>query len=279
VIFRQMKNHHRWLVVIRGGGEMATGVAHCFHRSGYRVIILEKGQPSHIRRPVCFAEAVYANEVMVEGIAARNCESIEHALEISRDDTVAVLVDADALALDRLQPDLLVDARMQKKGTDCRIDQAGIVIGLGPGFSAAGNCHAVVETNRGDNLGRVIYKGEAESHTGIPGDVAGYTVERVLRAPCDGILISDRAIGRQVTVGEIIGSVGMDVVEALINGVLRGLVRSGLTVIAGQKIGDIDPRGQTNVCFLISDKANCIGSGAFAAAQHLLKQTNQHQSS
>jgi xanthine dehydrogenase accessory factor len=239
---------------------MASGVIRRLFVCGYQVIALEQPNPTCIRRTVCFAEAVYEKEVSVEGVAAQFVSSVDEALA-SRNEFVPILIDPNAETLARLKPHTLIDARMLKTEADCSIDMAPIVIGLGPGFEAGQNCHAVVETNRGHNLGRVVYEGSAEKRTGVPASVDGIGAERVLRAPADGQFISSGRIGDLVRHRDPIGEVAGAVLLSPIDGAIRGLIRDGLEVSRGQKIGDIDPHGNPEHCYRISDKANAIAGG------------------
>jgi len=256
-------------IVVRGAGEMASGVIHCLRTAGHEVIVLEKETPECVRRTVCFAEVVYERQMTVENITAVLIESPEELPQILSQGRVPILVDPDCKQLSVLKPSVLIDARMLKRVDDCSVEMAPIVIGLGPGFTARQNCHAVIETNRGEALGAVILGGSAQPDTGIPSPVRGVTSERVLRAPCDGILDSKRTIGEVVKMGESIASVSGDHVRAAISGLLRGLIRGGSLVKNGQKIGDIDPEGDNQSFFSISDKARAIGRGTLEALNAL----------
>ena len=265
------------LVVIKGGGDLATGVVHRLHRAGMSVVVTELAQPTVIRRAVALASAVYAcvepcrnkRQVEVEGLAARLVESDQEIRAMLAVGLVPVVIDPRAEVITRLHPTVVVDAIMAKRNTGTRITDAPIVIGLGPGFTAGLDVHAVIETNRGHHLGRVILSGSAEPHTGIPGTTAGFTAERVLRAPCEGALTGKRRIGDAVEAGEAVASVAGQPVVANISGVLRGLLADGLPVKAGMKVGDVDPRGVREHCFTISDKARAIGGGVLEAILYL----------
>ena len=257
-------------VVIKGGGDLATGVAHRLHRAGMQVVVTELAQPTVIRRAVAVASAVYEGQVEVEGLVARLAESDEEIRAALAKGQVPVVIDPRGEVLTRLRPTVVVDAIMAKRNTGTRITDAPIVIGLGPGFTASLDVHAVIETNRGHYLGRVILSGSAEPHTGVPGPTAGFTAERVLRAPCEGTFTGKRRIGDPVEAGEVVASVAGRPVEAKISGVLRGLLADGLSVKAGMKVGDVDPRGVREHCFTISDKARAIGGGVLEAVLYLL---------
>ncbi len=257
-------------VVVRGAGEMASGVIHRLFKSGFEVIALEKLPPTCVRRTVCFAEALLNEQVAIETVTARMVYSTESAVALAPH-LVPILHDPDATLLPELKPAALIDARMLKREADCSLDLAPIVIGLGPGFVAGQNCHAVIETNRGDNLGRVIYNGAPEPHTGVPAKVNGIDRDRVLRVPNDGLFAGGCEIGDTVVAGDLVGWVDMTPVRASIGGIVRGLLRTGVRVTSGMKIGDIDPRGERERCYRISDKANAIAAGVLEVLTVLSK--------
>jgi xanthine dehydrogenase accessory factor len=258
------------LVVIKGGGDLATGVIHRLHRVGMQVVVTELAQPTVIRRAVAVASAVFEGQVEVEGLVAQLAESDHEIHAALAAGQVPVVVDPRGEVIARLRPTAVVDAIMAKRNTGATaITDAPIVIGLGPGFTAGVDVHAVIETNRGHHLGRVILSGSAEPHTGVPGSTAGFTVERVLRAPCDGTFTGKRRIGDAVEAGEVVASVAGEPVVAKVSGVLRGLLADGLPVRAGMKVGDVDPRGVREHCFTISDKARAIGGGVLEAILYL----------
>ncbi|MGI9861739.1 selenium-dependent molybdenum cofactor biosynthesis protein YqeB [Moorella naiadis] len=261
----------RELVVIKGAGDLASGVAHRLHRAGFPVIMTEIPRPMVIRRAVAFAEAVYSDTVTVEGVAARLVPSPAAALAAIAQGEIAVLVDPRAEVISALKPQVVVDAILAKTNLGTHIDQAPIVIALGPGFRAGRDAHAVIETKRGHYLGRVIWDGEAAANTGIPGEVMGYAAERVLRAPAEGIFKGCRAIGDVVTAGETVATISGVPMKAGISGVLRGLLHDGLKVTPGMKAGDVDPRGERDYCFTISDKARAIAGGVLEAILYLLE--------
>jgi xanthine dehydrogenase accessory factor len=252
-------------VLVRGGGEMATGVVHRLARSGFRVCITEILAPLAVRREVAFCEAVFDGQKEVEGIITRRVADEKEARWAWDKGMIPLLVDPECKIREAVKPQVLVDAIMAKKnlGT-CRGD-APLVIGLGPGFHAGKDVHLVVETNRGHNLGRVIEEGEAEPDTGVPGEIGGYSRERVLRAPGSGRFFGNKKIGDPVRKGEVIARVEGALVEAGIDGVLRGILRDGHSVHQGMKVGDIDPREIRAHCFTISDKARAIGGGVLEA--------------
>jgi xanthine dehydrogenase accessory factor len=214
---------------------------------------------------VAFAEAVSAGEVTVEGVAARRLGDAAAALALARAGQVAVLVDPAGQALRGLRPSLVVDARLAKRNLGTTLSDAPLVIGLGPGFVAGHDCHAVVETLRGHHLGRVYWQGAAAADTGEPDAVLGHSGDRVLRAPADGRWQARKQIGDPVAAGEVVATVDGLPVVAPIPGVLRGIVRDGMVVSAGLKVGDVDPRGVREYCFTISDKARAVGGGVLEA--------------
>ncbi len=253
------------LVLIRGGGDLASGVAVRLHRSGFEVVITELAQPWVVRRTVAFAEAVFEGQVQVEGITG---ELVNDPADIKRTfqaGNIPIFVDPDLNIIHDLHPDVVVDARMRKIAPEEGKELATLVIGLGPGFVAGENCHALIETNRGHSLGRVLWAGPAQLNTGIPGNVEGYTTERVLRAPCQGKLVSGAKIGDRVEKDTVIALVGAMAVMAPFDGILRGLLRSGLMVEEGMKIGDVDPRDDPSIWSLVSDKARAVGGGVLEA--------------
>ena len=256
-------------VVLKGGGDLGTGVAHRVHRAGMKIIITELSKPLVIRRTVAFASAIYSGVVEVEGVRARKVDSLEEALAAHERGEIPVLIDPQAQVVAQWEPDVVVDAIMAKRNTGTKITDAPLVIGLGPGFEVGLDVQAVVETARGHNLGRVILAGRAEPDTGLPGEVAGYTVQRVVRAPSRGTFQAVRQIGDRVEAGAIVGYVGSQPVRAAIGGVLRGLIADGVEVVEGMKLGDVDPRGQVDYCFTISDKARAIGGGVLEAILYL----------
>ena len=247
------------LVVVRGGGDLGTGTAWRLHRSGFPVIVLEIERPLAIRRTVAFSTAVTEGSITIEGVTAELVGTPKAAVESSKHDHVSVLV-AESLPEFDKNPQVVVDARLAKQPLDTTRDQAALVIGLGPGFTAGIDCHAVVETNRGHRLGRVIWDGSAEADTGVPGALGGEASRRVIRAERDGVVGWNLAIGDHVGLGDPLGSIDGAPVKAPLSGVVRGLIEEGPIKI-GAKIGDIDPRGDPSVCFEISDKSRAVAGG------------------
>jgi xanthine dehydrogenase accessory factor len=259
----------RGLVVIRGGGDLGSGVAHRLHVARYAVVILELPLPLVIRRGVAFASAVFDGEVSVEGIAARRVDGIDEANRVIGQGVIPVLVDVGGVSLAKLGPAAIVDARLAKRNLGTKITDAPVVIGLGPGFSAGLDVHAVVETERGHNLGRVIWQGTAAPDSSVPGRVGGEDIRRIVRSPANGAFHTVRGIGDMVREGEPVGYVGDLPATALTSGILRGIIHDGTPVTAGLKVGDVDPRGVVQHCYTISDKARAIGGGVLEALLHL----------
>ena len=261
----------RGLVVIKGAGDLATGVAVRLHRAGLRLLMTEIAEPTVVRRTVAFAEAVFGGETTVEGIVGRRCASWEEAQVVLASEAIPILIDPEATIVRQARPTVLVDAIMAKRNLQTRLADAPTVIALGPGFVAGRDVHAVVETQRGHYLGRMILEGAAQPDTGVPGNIGGYTRERVLRAPADGRLLEPAAIGATVEAGQTVAWVANQPVRSAIGGTLRGLVREGLPVTAGMKIGDVDPRAEEAHCFTVSDKSLAIGGGVLEAALFLVR--------
>jgi xanthine dehydrogenase accessory factor len=254
------------LVCIRGGGDLASGIASRLVRAGFPVAILELPEPLVIRRTVAFAEAVYAGEVRIEGLTGRRVEGAEEARREAQTGRVPVLVDPAGASIGALAPAVVVDARILKANRgDLGRELAPLVIALGPGYTAGADCHAVIETMRGHRLGRVLWQGAAEPNTGVPGVIGGRTAERVLRAPAAGEVQSEAQIGDHVAAGQVVATVGGAPVASPFDGVLRGLLHDGVFVAAGFKIGDVDPRGVREHCFTVSDKALAVGGGVLEA--------------
>ncbi|RME88655.1 MAG: EF2563 family selenium-dependent molybdenum hydroxylase system protein [Anaerolineae bacterium] len=254
------------LILLRGGGDLASGVAYRLYRAGLKVVITELPEPLAVRRRVAFAEAVYTGRHTVEGVTARRATPDE-VDDVLGEGDIPVVVDpaADILNDSRYPFLVLVDGRMTKRPPDLGLDAAPLVIGLGPGFVAGENCHAVVETHRGHTLGRVYWQGAPLEDTGIPEAVAGHRADRVLRAPADGVLKAYVEIGEHLEQGQVIADVAGQPIRAPFGGVLRGLVHPGLRVQQGMKVGDLDPRDDPRYCTLISDKSLAIGGGVLEA--------------
>jgi xanthine dehydrogenase accessory factor len=258
-----------YLVLMRGGGDLATGVAYRLHKAGFPLIVLELAQPLVVRRAVALATAVHQGGVQIEDLRGERVPDVAAAAAMAAaGEAVPVLVAPDldpVLAGLPAPPAVIVDARIAKRNIDTDMGQAPLVIGMGPGFSAGIDCHAVIETMRGHTLGRVLWRGSPLPNTGTPGIVAGKGAERVLRAPQDGVAAWEMAIGDLVEKGQRIGVVDGAPVAAPFAGVIRGLVAPGTPVRRGMKIGDVDARGRVENCFTISDKALTMGGAALTA--------------
>jgi xanthine dehydrogenase accessory factor len=285
------------LAIICGGGDLGTGAALRLHRAGWRVVITERLQPLVIRRTVAFASAIYDGSIEVEGVIGRRIHSdqIEQEAEACwAADQIPVIVDPDRTAAAQLRPIALINAIMAKRNTGTQLTDAPIVVALGPGFTAGVDCHAVVETQRGHYLGRVYYQGTAQPDSGTPGNLGGQDALRVVRAPVGGIFYAQRKIGDRLKAGEVIGRVitvdvsltdsaagrlaAIDrdasqplgiVVKTKLEGVLRGVLHDGLKISTHTKIADVDPRGEVEYCFSVSDKSWAVGGGALEAVLYL----------
>jgi len=249
------------IILIKGGGDVASGVAHRLVRCRFKVCITEITNPVAVRREVSFSEAVFEGEKTIEGITARLVQSYDQIPGIWNAGMVPIMVDPEGEVQDHLKPTVLVDAILAKRNVGTNITDAPLVIGLGPGFCAGRDVHLVIETKRGHDLGRVIAEGEAEQNTGIPSEIAGFSTERVLRPPKSGRFATLKAIGDYVEAGDIVAVVDDAPIKSQIKGLVRGLLRDGSDVHAGMKAGDIDPRGIRKYCYSISDKARAIGGG------------------
>lgn len=254
------------LVAVRGGGDLATGTIHCLKQCGFKVVVLEIERPTAIRRYASFCEAMFTGETVVENIVAKRVDDMEGIQLCWRTGMVPMLNDASGKWIQKLSPQVVVDAIIAKRNTGTAIDMAPLVIGLGPGFTAGGDVHLVIETMRGHQLGRIISKGMAIPDTKTPGVIAGVGRERVIHSPKAGVMKNVCQITDIVKKGEIIAYVGDEPVYATIDGVLRGLLRDGFEIPEGFKIADIDPRiEEQGNCFTISDKARTIAGGVLQA--------------
>ena len=249
------------LILVKGAGDLATGTAVRLVRSGFQVVMTEVAQPTAVRRTVAFSQCMYDGTAVVEGITARRTAGRDQARAALAAGEVPVLADPQAAILAQLPFMAVVDAILAKKNLGTHITDAPIVLALGPGFTAGSDCHGVIETKRGHDLGRLILEGAAIPNTGIPGDVGGYTKERIIRAPADGPFEPVAQIGQQVNVGQIVAMVNGIPVTAQLTGIVRGMLPAGIPVTAGMKAGDIDPRCEVRHCFTVSDKARAIGGG------------------
>ena len=254
------------VILIRGAGEMASGAAHRLYRCHFKICMLEIPHPLAVRREVSFSEAIYDGEKEVEGVRAKRVLSPKEIQSVWGEGKIPILIDPDGEETrSYLKPDVLIDAILAKTNLGTRIIDAPLVIGLGPGFTAGKDVHRVVETNRGHYLGKVILEGSAEPDTGIPGEIGGYGIERLLRAMKKGIFHPQKAIGDRLTKGSVVAVVEEYPIIAGVSGVVRGLLREGVEVKRKMKVGDIDPRGRIDHCFSISEKSRAIGGGVLEA--------------
>jgi len=253
------------IIVIKGAGDLATGVAARLWRSGFPVIMTEIDQPLTVRRTVSLSDAVYEGETTVEGMTARRAQDRAEILKALDERVIPVRVDPEAKVVREIGAFAVIDAIMAKKNVGTRMNDGPFVVGLGPGFTAGEDVHAIVETKRGHTLGRVIWEGSAIPNTGIPGEVKGFGAIRVISAPGPGIFKGVLSIGTHVEEGDIVAYAGDSPVPAPISGMLRGLLHDGISVVKGLKSGDVDPRDIRESCWAISDKALAIGGGVLEA--------------
>ena len=259
------------IIIVRGGGDIASGTINRLHNMGFKVLVLEIPNPNFIRRKVCYGEAVYEGEFTLENAVSKFAHNLEEIYSIWEEGKIPVYIDPDMKILQEIHPDALVDGILAKKNLGMSKDLAPITIALGPGFEAGKDADAVIETNRGHNLGRIIYEGRASENTGIPGIINGYGRERVIYAPASGILKIVHDIGSVVKKDEIIAYIDDKPVYASLTGLIRGMIREGSFVKEGLKISDIDPREEElKNCYTISDKARTISGGVVEALFYLM---------
>ena len=260
------------IIVVRGGGDIASGAIQKLYRSGFKVLVLETETPSAIRRKVAFCEAVYEKEIEIEGIKARLVANDEEIQDCWDSDILPVMIDSRGKVIERLKPLAVVDGILAKQNFGTKRSMAPITIALGPGFSAPEDVDIVIETMRGHNLGRIIEDGRASENTGVPGIIAGFGIERVIYSDYSGVITNIEKIGNVVEKGDVIAVVGDNEIYASISGVLRGIIRDGYKVKKGLKIADIDPRiSEKDNCFTISDKARNIGGAVLESILYLKK--------
>jgi xanthine dehydrogenase accessory factor len=252
-------------VVIKGAGDIASGVAYRLYKAGFPIVMTELALPLTIRRSVSFSEAIFEGEIKVEGILARRIDKVEEIKTAWQEGWIPVLIDPQANVIQEIKSKIVVDAILAKRNLGTKIDDAALVVGLGPGFFAGRDVDAVIETNRGHYLGRVIWDGSAQADTGTPGVIGGAAASRVIYSPDNGVFQHAKVIGDLVEVGETLGNVNDFAVPAKIKGCVRGLIHDGIKVKKGLKIGDIDPRGEVDHCWTISEKALAIGGGVTEA--------------
>lgn len=257
------------LVVIKGAGDLATGIAYRLKKSGFDVVMTEIDKPTTVRRTVAFSQAIFDNEVEIEGIKGIKVRNINEIYDEIKKNNIPIIIDEKADIIKELKPEAIVDSIIAKKNLGTSIKDAPIVIGVGPGFEAKVDCHLVVETKRGHYLGKVIDHGTAIPNTGVPGNIGGYTKERIIRASADGKIKPAVSIGDFVTKGQVVAHINGVEVLAEIDGIVRGMLQEGIEVFKGMKSGDIDPRCEKDHCFTISDKARSIGGGVLEAIMYM----------
>lgn len=253
------------LTVIKGAGDIASGIALRLKHAKFDVVMTDIERPTAIRRTVCFSQAIVNGTAQVEDVKAEKANNAEEIKKILSMGNIAVIADEKAEIIKALKPEAVVDAILAKENLGTKIDDAQIVIGVGPGFTAGVDCHAVVETKRGHYLGRVIKNGSAAANTGVPGNIGGYTTERIIRAVKDGVFDPVCEIGDTVKEGQTVAYIDGEAVKCSIGGVLRGILPKGTPVYKGMKSGDVDPRCVKEHCYTVSDKALAVGGGALEA--------------
>ena len=253
------------IVVIKGAGDIASGIAYRLKKCGCKVVMTEIAIPTTVRRTVAFSRAVYEGSCTIEGITAEVCKGLDDVLDCLRRDNIPVVVDEDAKIIDVLKPEVVVDAILAKRNINTAINQAPMVIGVGPGFTAGDDCHYVIETKRGHYLGRVIEKGSAIPNTGVPGEIGGFSAERIIRAEAEGFFRPLKEIGDRVEKGSVVAESGGAEIRARMTGIIRGMLQEGVAVVPGMKCGDIDARCEPEYCHQISDKALAISGGVLEA--------------
>ena len=214
------------IIVVRGGGDLASGVIHRLYRCGYKVLILESERPSAIRREVSFCEAVYDGEAFVEGVLSHKIEDISECDKVWKLKEIPLLVDETGESISCLKPAAVIDGILAKRNLGTSREMAPLTIALGPGFTAGEDVDYVVETKRGHDLGRIIEEGEAFPNTGIPGIIAGAGKERVIHSPAAGVIRNQSKIADLVEKGQVIATVDGTPVYASLTGILRGIIRA-----------------------------------------------------
>lgn len=256
-------------VIIKGAGDIASGIALRLFHSKIKIIMTDLPKPTSIRRTVCFSQAIIDGTAVVEDVKAVFAKNTDEALKIMNDGNIPVLTDEKAECIDILKPDIVIDAILAKHNIGTKITDAPTVIAVGPGFTAGVDCHAVIETQRGHYLGRVLTQGSAAKNTGIPGNIGGYTTERIIRAVKDGVFMQNAKIGDIVEANQTVAFVDGEPVKCSVGGILRGILPSNTVVFKGMKSGDVDPRANVEHCFTVSDKALAVGGGALEACLRL----------
>ncbi len=253
------------IVLIKSGGEVGSGVAHKLFQSHFKVCLTEASQPTAVSRGAAFSEAIYDGEKEVEGVIAKFVKSAEEIPTVWKENKLPIVVDPETTIRNTLHPHVLVDAIMAKKNLGTRITDAPLVIGLGPGFQAGKDVHLIVETNNSENLGKVIFSGEAEKNTGVPIPIAGLTFQRVIHSPQNGLFVTHKEIGDTVNAGDVVASVGKQAIKAPITGLIRALLHSGVEIEKGTKLLEIDPEGSLEVCHSIRARMRTIAGGVLEA--------------
>lgn len=253
------------LVIIKGAGDLATGIGYRLSVAGFDVVMTEIAKPTVVRHTVAFASVVYTGSICVEGVTAVLCNNLQEVENTLKHKQIPVVIDPEAEIIKSLKPDAVVDAIIAKRNIGTKKEDAPIVIGVGPGFTAGQDCDYVVETKRGHYLGRVIVEGSAIPNTGVPGDIGGYTTERIIRSTKEGVFKPVVHIGDQVQKGDIVAYVDDTPILAELSGIVRGMLIGNMMVPKGFKCGDIDPRCVREHCFSISDKSRSIGGGVLEA--------------
>lgn len=257
------------IVLIKGAGDLATGIAYRLKKSGFDIVMTEINNPTTVRRTVAFSQAIFDNEIEIEGIKGIKVNNINEIHKEIKKGNIPIIIDKEANIIKKLNPKVVVDAIIAKKNLGTSINDAPIVIGVGPGFEAKKDCHLAIETKRGHYLGKVIEEGSAIPNTGVPGNIGGYTKERIIRASSNGKIRPVVKIGDYVKKGEVVAYIDGVEVLAEIDGIVRGMLQEGIEVFKGMKSGDIDPRCEKNHCFTISDKARSIGGGVLEAIMYM----------
>ena len=262
-------------IIVRGGGDIASGTIQKLYRSGFKVLVLEIEKPTTIRRNVAFSEAIYEGKVIIEHIKSILVKDKQEVIKAWQNDSIPVIIDRECKYIDIIKPWVVVDAILAKRNLGTNKLMAPITVALGPGFNAGVDVDVVIETMRGHNLGRLIFEGFALENTGIPGDIGGYSNERVIYSPCGGKIKDIKKIGDIVEIGDTIAIIEKEEIKASISGILRGLIRDGSILFKGLKIGDIDPRiPEIKNCNTISDKARNIGGAVLESVLFMRNKRN-----
>jgi len=262
--------NYRETVVVRGGGDLASGVIYRLFQSGYKIVVLDIENPLAVRKNVSFCQSIYDGSIVIEGVEGVFCKNLEDINTAHNHNKIPVLIDPEGILIKKLKPDIVIDGILAKKNLGTNKKMADIVIALGPGFEADRDVHAVIETYTvNNNLSKVIYEGKASKNTGIPGMVKGYSGERAFYSPVSGVTKVVKDIGERVDEGDVILEIGNKKVKAPIGGIVRGMIMKGIYVDKNVKMGDIEPRERVDFCYGISDKARAIGGGVLEAILHL----------